>query len=189
MNYIDISVLTISLTIILSGIYVNFQRESDENEKLKIATDNTLLIFRIAVPVSLITSIVIYFTRWGTFEFNLSVYVGFVLVAIGLFVRWYSIRSLGRSFQVSVTIMKDQQLIQHGIYKLIRHPSYTGLLLYYIGLGLVMHNYISILILLIGPLYAVAMRIRKEEVFLADHFGNDYLEYCKSSSRLIPFIY
>lgn len=189
MNYIDISVLLISLTVILSGIYVNFQRRSNESDKLKVATDNTLLIFRIAVPVSLVASIVIYFTRWGAFEFNPSIYLGFILVVLGLSVRWYSIRSLGRSFQVNVTIMKDQQLIQHGIYKLIRHPSYTGLLLYYIGLGLIMHNYISIFILLFGPLYAVAMRIRKEEVFLADHFGEDYTEYCKSSSRLIPFIY
>ena len=189
MNNIDISILAISLTVILSGIYVNFQRTSDESEKLKVAADNTLLIFRIAVPVSLISSIVIYFTRWGAFEFNPFVYVGFALVALGIFVRWYSIRSLGRSFQVNVTIMKDQQLVKNGIYKLIRHPSYTGLLLYYIGLGLIMHNYISILILLIGPLFAVAMRIRKEEVFLADHFGEDYTAYCKSSRRLIPFIY
>lgn len=189
MNYIDISILAISLTVILSGVYVNFQRKSDESEKLKVATDNTLLIFRIAVPVSLIASIVIYFSKWGTFEFNTSVYVGFALVAFGLFVRWYAIQSLGKSFQVNVTIMKDQQLVKKGIYKLIRHPSYSGLLLYYIGLGLIMHNYVSILILLIGPLYAVAMRIRKEEVFLADHFGEDYTEYCKSSSRLIPFIY
>lgn len=189
MNYIDISVLAISFTVILSGIYVNFQRKSDDSEKLKIATDNTLLIFRIAVPVSLIASIVVYFTRAGNIGFNPSIYIGFVLTALGIFVRWYSIHSLGRSFQVNVTIMKDQQLITKGIYKLIRHPSYTGLLLYYIGLGLIMHNYISILILVIGPLYAVAMRIRKEEVFLADHFGEEYLAYSKSSSRLIPFIY
>ncbi|MCJ8288591.1 MAG: isoprenylcysteine carboxylmethyltransferase family protein [Crocinitomicaceae bacterium] len=189
MNYIDISVLAISLTVILSGVYVNFQRKSDDSEKLKVATDNTLLIFRIAVPVSLITSIAIYFTRWGNLGFNPSIYLGFLLAALGIFVRWYSIHSLGRSFQVNVTIMKDQQLVTNGIYKRIRHPSYTGLLLYYLGLGLVMHNYISILILLIGPLFAVAMRIRKEEAFLADHFGEDYIAYSKSSSRLIPFIY
>ncbi len=189
MNYIDISIIAISLTIILSGFYVNFQRKSDESEKLKVATDNTLLIFRVAVPISLIISIVIYFTRWGSFEFNPTVYVGFGLVAIGLFVRWYSVHSLGRSFQVNVTIMKGQQLVKNGIYKLIRHPSYTGLLLYYLGLGLIMHNYISILILLIGPIFAVTMRIRKEEKFLEDHFGEDYTEYRKSSSRLIPFIY
>ena len=189
MNTIDISILAISITVILSGLYVNFQRESDESDKLKVATDNTLLIFRVAVPVSLILSIVIYFTRWGSFEFNSTVYLGFALVAIGLTVRWYSIYSLGRSFQVNVTIMKDQQLVKNGIYKSIRHPSYTGLLLYYLGLGLIMHNYISIAILLIGPIYAVTMRISKEEKFLEDHFGDDYAEYRKSSNRLIPFIY
>lgn len=189
MNNIDISVIAISITVILSGLYMNFQRKSDESEKLKIATDNTLLIFRIAVPVSLLLSIAIYFTRYGSLGFNPSVYVGYALVTVGVLVRWYSIYSLGRSFQVNVTIMKDQQLVKNGIYKLIRHPSYTGLLLYYLGLGLVMHNYISIIILVVGPIYAVAMRIRKEEQFLEDHFGEDYAEYRKSSSRLIPFIY
>jgi len=85
--------------------------------------------------------------------------------------------------------MKDQQLIKNGIYKLVRHPSYSGLLLYYLGLGLIMHNYISLSILIIGPLFAVAMRIRKEEQFLEDHFGEDYRLYRMTSHRLIPFIY
>ena len=189
MNYIDISILVISLTIILSGVYVNFQRKSDNSEKLKIATDNTLLIFRVAVPLSLILSILVYFSPWGSIGFNFSIYAGYGLVAIGLLVRWYSIYSLGRSFQVNVTIMKDQRLITNGIYKLVRHPSYTGLLLYYLGLGLIMHNYISILILLIGPTYAVAARISKEEQFLEGHFGEEYTAYRNSSSRLFPFIY
>lgn len=189
MNYIDISIIVISIIIILSGIYVNFQRKSDDSEKLKVAADNTLLIFRLAVPISLILSIVSYFIGWGDFEFNPSVYLGYGLVILGLSIRWYSIYSLGRSFQVNVTIMKDQQLVKHGIYKLVRHPSYTGLLLYYAGLGLIMHNYISLLILLIGPLFAVAMRIAKEEKFLEDHFGEDYTRYRKTSNRLIPFIY
>lgn len=189
MSYIDISILAISLTVVLSGVYVNFQRKSDDKEKLKVATDNTLLIFRVAVPVSLIASLVIYFIGWGDFGMNPSVYLGYVLVVFGLFIRWHAIRSLGRSFQVNVTIMKDQQLVKNGIYKVIRHPSYTGLLLYYLGLGLIMHNYLCLALLIIGPLFAVAMRIRKEEIFLTDHFGEDYRQYCQSSSRLIPFIY
>ena len=189
MNYIDISILVISLTVILSGFYVNFQRKSSDQEKLKVATDNTLLIFRIAIPISLILSIAIYFTRFGTLEFNPSVYVGFGFVTVGLFVRWYAIYTLGKSFQVNVTIMKDQQLIKSGIYKWVRHPSYSGLLLYYLGLGLIMHNYFSLIILIVGPLIAVTLRIQKEEQFLEDHFGEDYRQYCSTSHRLIPFIY
>lgn len=189
MSYTDICILAISLTIVFSGVYVNFQRKSDDNQKLKVATDNTLLIFRMVVPISLIVSLIIYFIGWGDFGMSPSVYFGYVFVLCGLFIRWYAIRSLGRSFQVNVTIMKDQQLVKNGIYKIIRHPSYTGLLLYYLGLGLIMHNYLCLAILIIGPLFAVAMRIPKEEVFLTDHFGEDYRQYCQTSSRLIPFIY
>lgn len=189
MNYIDISILAISLIVTLSGVYVNFQRRSDEGDKLKVASDKTLLIFRVAVPFSLVASVIFYFLGWGELGVNESIYIGYGLVIIGLATRWYAIYSLGRSFQVNVTIMKGQQLMKEGIYKWVRHPSYSGLLLYYIGLGLVMHNYISLSILIIGPFFAVAMRIPKEESFLADHFGKEYLDYCKSSRRLIPFLY
>lgn len=189
MNTIDISILAISLTIVLSGVYVNFQRKSDDQDKLKIASDKTLLIFRVAVPLSLVSSVLIYFSGWGNIGANSSIYVGYALVAIGLSTRWYAIHSLGRAFQVNVTIMKNQQLVKEGVYKWVRHPSYSGLLLYYIGLGLVMHNMISLSILIVGPFFAVAMRIPKEESFLAAHFGEEYVDYCRSSNRLIPFIY
>jgi protein-S-isoprenylcysteine O-methyltransferase Ste14 len=189
MSILDISILSISLTVIMSGIYVNFQRKIDPAEKEKMATDQTLLIFRIAVPIALISSIAIYFIGWGEYPISWLIYLGAVLVAGGLSIRWYAIYSLGKAFQVNVTIIKDQQLVKTGIYTYMRHPSYTGLLLYYLGLGLMMHNYISLVILIALPAFAVAMRIQKEEQFLSDHFGAEYRDYCIKSKRLFPFIY
>src|ERR1700760_3708603 len=62
-----------------------------------------------------------------------------VMMAVGLAIRWYSIIYLGRFFTVNVAIAADHQLIDSGPYRRIRHPSYTGALLAFIGLGLSMH--------------------------------------------------
>ncbi len=189
MDILDLIILSICFTVILSGIYVNFQRKIDPAEKEKIATDGTLLIFRIAIPVAIFSSLTIYFIGWGTYPISTLIYPGALLVVIGLIIRWYAIFSLGKAFQVNVTIVKDQQLMKTGIYSLVRHPSYTGLLLYYFGLGMIMHNYICLAILIVLPVFAVAMRIQKEEQFLSDHFGDEYRDYCRNSKRLFPYIY
>lgn len=189
MSYLDIAILSISITVTLSGFYVNFRRKIDPAEKEKIASDNTLLIFRVAVPLAIVSSLAFYFLGFGSIAFSPIIWIGMFLVVVGLFIRWYAIYSLGKSFQVNVTIVKDQQLVKNGIYKLVRHPSYTGLILYYLGMGLMMHNYICLLILIALPVFAVGMRIQKEEQFLTDHFGAEYIDYCKHSNRLFPFIY
>jgi protein-S-isoprenylcysteine O-methyltransferase Ste14 len=189
MNILDFAILFISITVTLSGIYVNFQRKIDPAEKEKIATDHTLLIFRIAIPLAIISSVTIYFLGWGAYSISWVIWPGVLLVLSGLFIRWYAIYSLGKAFQVNVTIIKNQQLVKNGIYTFVRHPSYTGLLLYYFGLGLMMHNFVSLTLLIALPVFAVAMRIQKEEQFLSDHFGAEYLDYCKKSKRLFPYIY
>ena len=72
---------------------------------------------------------------------------------------------------------------------MIRHPSYTGLLLYYLGLGIVMQNYFSIFILLLLPIYVVINRIKTEEKFLINFFGDEYIEYQNRTYKLIPKLY
>jgi hypothetical protein len=51
-----------------------------------------------------------------------------------------------------VKIISNHQLNTSGIYKYIRHPSYTGLLLYYLGLALVIQNWMSLALLIFAPL-------------------------------------
>ena len=115
--------------------------------------------------------------------------LGYFLVVFGLCLRWFSIWKLGRAFTVSVKIVDNHQLNTSGIYKYIRHPSYTGLLLYYLGLALVMQNLVSLMLLIFAPFIAVFYRIRQEETVLVRHFGAKYLAYQKLSWRLFPFIF
>ncbi len=73
--------------------------------------------------------------------------VGLLLICLGLALRWISILQLKKYFTVTVTISEDHQLIREGLYKYIRHPSYTGSLLSFFGLGIAFNNWLSLLII------------------------------------------
>lgn len=111
------------------------------------------------------------------------------LFAAGSALRWWAIRVLGRFFTVDVATATDQRVVQEGPYRWVRHPSYTGLLLQFAGVGLALNNVLSWLILL-GPVTASLMyRIQREEAVLRAHLGAAYVEYCGRTRRLAPGVY
>jgi protein-S-isoprenylcysteine O-methyltransferase Ste14 len=116
-------------------------------------------------------------------------YVGCLVIVAGVSVRWVAVVTLGRQFTLQVTIIKDHRIIDHGIYKSIRHPAYLGSLISFIGLGFALEHWISLLVLLILPLVAILYRINVEEKALLEHFGTQYEEYCKRTKRLLPRVY
>lgn len=76
-----------------------------------------------------------------------SVPAGVAVFAAGIVLRWYSIIHLGRFFTVNVAIAADHQLVDTGPYRFVRHPSYTGALLAFVGFGMVMRNWASVLVI------------------------------------------
>jgi len=115
--------------------------------------------------------------------------VGFLLFLGGLILRWYSIGYLGRYFTVDVSISAEHKLIDSGPYRYIRHPTYTGALLAFLGLGFCFGNWLSILFMTVPIIAAFLWRIRIEERALTDALGKEYRAYTQRTKRLIPFIY
>ncbi|MDP6909648.1 MAG: isoprenylcysteine carboxylmethyltransferase family protein, partial [Flavobacteriales bacterium] len=68
-------------------------------------------------------------------------YAGLVVTVIGMLFRFYAVWSLGRNFTVDVTIREDHKLHTQGVYGLIRHPSYTGMIISFIGFGISMNTW------------------------------------------------
>jgi protein-S-isoprenylcysteine O-methyltransferase len=97
-----------------------------------------------------------------------------------------AIVTLGRQFTVDVSIRQDHALVQHGLYRLVRHPSYSGLLLAMFGLGLLYTNWLSLVSLMVPITLAVINRIAKEERALLAALGSPYAVYCAHTKRLIP---
>jgi protein-S-isoprenylcysteine O-methyltransferase Ste14 len=114
---------------------------------------------------------------------------GGVLFLLGMALRWFAILYLGRFFTVNVAIALDQHVIDTGPYRLVRHPSYSGSLLQFVGLGITFGNWLS-LALLVLPVTAVYLRrITIEEQALSDGLGESYRRYMARTRRLIPGIY
>ena len=116
-------------------------------------------------------------------------YIGVGLMAAGLLLRAYAIRQLGRYFVPEVAIQPGQALMDRGLYRLLRHPSYTGTFITILGYGLALTNGLSLAIMLLLPGLAYGFRMRVEEAALLQAFGEEYRAYMRRTKRLIPFVY
>jgi protein-S-isoprenylcysteine O-methyltransferase Ste14 len=115
-------------------------------------------------------------------------WVGVGLFAVGGALRLWPVFVLGRRFSGLVAIQPGHTLVTSGIYNVIRHPSYLGLLVNSLGWGLAFRSGVGVLLalLLIPPLL---VRIRAEERLLHTQFGDEYDAYRGRTSRLIPGLY
>jgi protein-S-isoprenylcysteine O-methyltransferase Ste14 len=121
----------------------------------------------------------------GVFLFALGVVVGWT----GALLRWWSFVTLGRYFTVVVQTSADQPVIDGGPYRILRHPSYTGLLLIFAGVGLMVGNWLSVAGAVILVLIALIHRLRIEERALVGALGDRYCEFAASRARLIPYVW
>lgn len=111
------------------------------------------------------------------------------MLVFGLAIRWTAILTLGRSFSSNVAIHATQTVMKTGLYRWMRHPSYTGLILIFIAAGLHTRNWLAFLIITVPTTVALLYRIHVEEIALREHFGEDYITYSQETRRLIPGIY
>jgi protein-S-isoprenylcysteine O-methyltransferase Ste14 len=117
------------------------------------------------------------------------VIAGLVVLWTGIAIRAWAIRTLGRYFSCAVIVHEDQPVIDTGPYRRIRHPSYTGLLLVVLGIGIALDNALSVAACVLPTLAAFSVRLLSEEQTLARELGEPYREYMKRTDRLIPGVW
>src|SRR5438093_9740593 len=115
-------------------------------------------------------------------------YPGIFLMLLGVFVRQCAIAVLGRFFSLTVRVAEDHRVVVKGPYRLVRHPSYTGVLITFIGLSLAVQSLGALLVLLGVFVVSYGYRMRVEEKALLSELGEDYANYMKRTKRLIPYI-
>lgn len=113
----------------------------------------------------------------------------FVLLMAGMFLRFWSVFTLGAYFTVNVAIHREHRVISHGPYALVRHPSYTGLLLEIVALAVSYQHFVSLLIIMVPAIVMVLVRIAIEEHILKAHFGHEYKQYYHQTYALVPYLY
>jgi protein-S-isoprenylcysteine O-methyltransferase Ste14 len=124
----------------------------------------------------------------GTIDGDVVRYGGLALYLIGCVLRLAPVFVLGRRFSGLVAIQEGHELVTGGLYRMIRHPSYLGLLVLLLGWALVFRSAIGVLVslLLLPPLIA---RMNSEEALLDSEFGDRYAAYRRRTWRMLPFVY
>lgn len=151
----------------------------------------SLAAFDVSGVLSIPAGVVLGFTDYGRVR-AYGPYVagaGLVLLVAGTALRWAAIRALWKYFTVNVSILEGQKVVRRGLYGVVRHPSYTGLLVRYLGFGLALANWLSAALVFLPLLCATLYRIRVEEQALRAHFGEEYAAYASATKRLVPGIY
>jgi len=118
--------------------------------------------------------------------------LGLVIYIGGMAFMLWARRTLGKNWGLSTSLQvklhDDHELIQSGPYALMRHPMYFGAWVFMFGLLLLYPKWV-VVILTVSMLASLSMRARREEVALAERFGNIWVEYKKQTKFIIPFIY
>jgi len=181
--------LIISFLWLISEISLAFLKRSSRAGK--DLDKSSLRILWITILVSI--AVGIYMAKSGIGRINIYVretyFTGLFFILAGLLLRWIAIFQLRKYFTVNVSIREDHQLIQIGLYRYLRHPSYSGSLLSFLGLALVFNNWLTFLIIFLPILFAFLYRISVEEAELQKSFGENYLAYAQRTKKLIPGIY
>ena len=114
---------------------------------------------------------------------------GLAVMAAALALRVWAIRSLGRYFKYVVEIQEGHEVIETGPYRLLRHPSYTGMIGAAFGGGLALGNWLSPLLFGGAALVGFTIRLLSEERQLSASLGEPYRDYMRRTWRLVPHVW
>ncbi len=115
--------------------------------------------------------------------------IGIFLILAGAAFRWYSIWVLGKFFTRVVSIQAGQTVVEKGPYRFIRHPSYSGAMLSFLGFGLALTNWLSLALIILGTVIGYGYRVSVEEKALVEGLGQPYRDYMQHTKRFIPFVF
>lgn len=112
--------------------------------------------------------------------------LGALLMAGGIAFRQWAIAVLGAYFTVDVRVSAGQSVVESGPYARVAHPAYTGMVLVFVGLGLMLGNWLSLAVLTLVPAIGLVVRIRVEERAMLAGIGEPYRRFLAGRARLVP---
>jgi len=143
------------------------------------------LVGMISVHSGVAAGVTLRALGWGAVSMIVQC-AGVLVMALGIALRFWAIRRLGRHFSVRVAIQPEHRLVTDGPYRWLRHPCYTGTLLTVMGVPTALG--IWLLAPVVGVLFVAghSYRIHVEEQALVKIFGGEYHAYCRRTWRIVP---
>ena len=113
---------------------------------------------------------------------------GIIILLGALIFRVYAATTLNKSYSYTLEIREGHQLVTSGLYRYIRHPVYTGVILGAFSIPIYSSSLRGFLVtILVIPLFMY--RIGNEERMLIEEYGKEYEEYQEHTWKLFPYIY
>src|SRR5476649_1752780 len=182
LSVVAIATLVMSFVSIFSGGNVSAGEREDRSNRWVLAAFGIIGLLEAYLPA--------YTDRkeFWTLDGDSLRWLGVLLFIVGGVLRIWPVFVLGHRFSGLVAIQPGHTLVTTGLYSIIRHPSYLGLLVNALGWAFAFRSAVGVLltVLTIVPLIA---RIRSEETLLHTQFGAEYDAYRARTSRLIPGLY
>jgi protein-S-isoprenylcysteine O-methyltransferase Ste14 len=173
---------------LVSSVIEDRGAKRSSRSRRRAADRGTYVIANLGLFVSLAIAILLGYARSAILP-NWFLYPGLATYLLGIAFSIWAVSTLGQFYAPIVQVQSDHRVIDSGPYRLIRHPIYAGAFLSFFGLGLALQSWAAISVLLVAVGLGYANRMRVEEKFLVAELGDDYVEYCKRTKRIIPFIF
>ena len=154
----------------------------DANSKRLIAVGQGVATFAAFAIAATVPSANLPYRVW-LFWIGMSVIIGASLL------RRHCWRMLGSSFTGAVIVKPDQAVVDRGVYRYVRHPSYTAGAILFLGIGLALANWISLAVLLGAVSIVYGYRVDVEERALVTVIGDPYRRYMSRTKRFVPFLF
>ncbi len=182
-------VIGITIYLVIRGAY-HWHNAKAKKSVSRATFMDWLLVVQIATAQILLPCVLIYtpLLNWANYDLpQVFAVVGGLVMAGGLWLFWRSHADLGKNWSVTLELDENHRLVTHGVYKYLRHPMYASFFLLAIGQALLLNNWVAGWAALVATTVLYWVRLPHEESMMVEFFGDDYVNYRKQTSSLIPW--
>ncbi len=177
--------------VVYASIRHVFQKRTRNEEKVLSRRDGLEVTLMVLVGIGSILLPVLYvFTPvLGFADYRLPTFApwcGTVVMIAATWMFWRSHTDLGLNWSITLEVRRDHRLVEHGVYRWIRHPMYLSIFLWSIAQGLLLQNWLAGWSAFVTFAAMYILRTPREETLMCEHFGEAYRCYMARTGRLFP---
>ncbi len=161
-------------------------------DKIELREDKLNMAVRAALGLGYVGALLVYivyprFLAWATFPLPIwARWLGAVLTLASLLLLAWVHWTLGMNFSTMLHVRQRHTLVTYGPYRWVRHPMYTALFLFGVGILLLTANWFVGGPLIVAQVMIIAVQVGKEETMMIEQFGDEYRAYMQRTGRFLP---